>query len=114
MSAAIESTRAGLSTILLDEQAAPGGQIYRSIEDADSKRLDILGPDYAEGRKLTAEFRICPAVYTPSATVWNVTRDIRLAYSKEGTSYEVSAGALIVASGAIERPTPLPAGHFQA
>lgn len=108
MSAAIESTRAGLSTILLDEQTAPGGQIYRSVEDADSGRLDILGPDYAEGRKLAAEFRICPAVYTPGATVWNVTRDIRLAYSKEGISHEVSVGALIVASGAIERPTPLP------
>lgn len=108
MSAAVEATQAGLSVIVLDEQAAPGGQIYRSVENADSGRLRILGPDYADGGKLAAQFRVCPAIYVPNATVWNVTRDIRLTYSKAGSSHEISADAVVVSSGAIERPTPMP------
>lgn len=108
MAAAVECGRAGLSTVLLDEHRAPGGQIYRSVEEADQERLDILGSDYAEGKRLVEEFRASPVVYVPGATVWNVSRDIAVTYSQAGVSRDFSARALIVASGAVERPTPMP------
>ena len=108
MAAAVETARAGLSVALLDEQATPGGQIYRSIEQADLRRLKVLGGDYAEGRQLAEEFRASDAVYLDGATVWNVTRDGKIDYSRTGGSAQLSAGALVVASGAIERPTPMP------
>ena len=108
MAAAVETARAGLSTVLLDEQAAPGGQIYRSVEQADARRLKVLGDDYAEGRKLAEAFRASDATYLAGATVWNVTRDRKIDYSRSGGSAQLSARALIVASGAIERPTPMP------
>lgn len=108
MAAAIESARAGLSTIVLDEQPEPGGQIYRAVEAADALRLEILGKDYARGRDLAAEFRSSGAVYLSGATVVNVNPDLEIFYSKAGILTSFSAGALIVATGAIERSTPLP------
>jgi thioredoxin reductase/bacterioferritin-associated ferredoxin len=108
LAAAIESVRGGLSTILLDEQQNPGGQIYRAVELAEPDQLSILGKDYGEGADLVREFRAAGAIYVPGATVWNVNPERRLTYSKDGVSNEVSAGAVVVANGAIERPTPMP------
>ena len=108
MAAAAEAAGAGLSTVVLDEQQVPGGQIYRGVEAADGRRLAILGGDYAKGRALVDEFRRSSATYLPGATVWNVDRERRIEFSRAGGSARLSAGALVVASGAIERPTPLP------
>ncbi|KAJ0345848.1 hypothetical protein COL154_013924, partial [Colletotrichum chrysophilum] len=108
MAAAVETMRAGLSTVLMDEQNAPGGQIYRAVEQAGPERLGILGKDYADGRKLVEAFRASGVTYLPGATVWNVNREREIEYSRSGGSAQLSAGALIVASGAIERPTPMP------
>jgi len=108
MSAAIESARWGFSTVLFDEQAAPGGQIYRAVEHASPQMLGVLGDDYASGKSLVAEFRDSGAVYLPGATVWNIGSELQINFSRLGTSSEVSAGSLIVASGAVERPTPMP------
>lgn len=108
MAAAIECARAGLSTILLDEQNAPGGQIYRAVEKADVRRLRILGDDYSKGRDLAADFRASGAVYLSGATVWNVNPELGIFFSKSGTSSSFSAGAMIVATGATERSMPVP------
>jgi NADPH-dependent 2,4-dienoyl-CoA reductase/sulfur reductase-like enzyme len=108
MAAAIECARAGLSTILLDEQNAPGGQIYRAVEKADARCLNILGDDYGKGRKLTSEFRASGAVYLSGATVWNVNPELDIFFSKSGASSSFSTRAMIVATGATERSMPVP------
>jgi NADPH-dependent 2,4-dienoyl-CoA reductase/sulfur reductase-like enzyme len=109
MAAAIEASRSGLSTLVLDENRAPGGQIYRSVEEADAFILGILGPDYAEGARLVEQFRSSGGVtYLSGTTVWNVTRDLAITYSQAGASREVSARSVVVASGAVERATPMP------
>jgi NADPH-dependent 2,4-dienoyl-CoA reductase/sulfur reductase-like enzyme len=108
MAAAVECRCSGLSTVVLDEQEAPGGQIYRGIERADSSRLKVLGSDYAEGGRLAADFRASGAIYLPGSTVWNVGRERGIDYSRAGVPSGLSAAAIIVASGAVERPTPTP------
>jgi thioredoxin reductase/bacterioferritin-associated ferredoxin len=109
MAAAIEATRNGLSAVVLDENPAPGGQIYRSIETASDQRAAILGPEYLAGRGLAADFRACTAEYIPAATVWNIDAGLQIHYSQAGKgSAQVSARSLIIATGAIERPTPMP------
>ncbi len=70
--------------------------------------MAILGKDYGEGADLVHEFRSSGAIYVPGATVWNVNPERRLTYSKDGVSFELAAGAIVVASGAIERPMPMP------
>src|SRR5205085_12633315 len=57
MSAALEAHAHGASVLLLDEQPAAGGQIYRGVGSASQRRLQLLGPDYAAGRELTDALR---------------------------------------------------------
>ena len=56
MSAATRAARAGLKTVLIDEQDAAGGQIYRAIGRASAHRKEILGPDYAAGATIANAF----------------------------------------------------------
>jgi NADPH-dependent 2,4-dienoyl-CoA reductase/sulfur reductase-like enzyme len=101
----------GLDVLVLDEQPAPGGQIYRGSEAvaAGRPRLGaILGPDYRRGAELIRAFRACPADYLAGATVWNVSRGGQVHFSTAEGSREVSGCHVLVATGAIERPVPIP------
>jgi octopine oxidase subunit A len=55
MAAAVLAGELGLDTMLVDEQNAPGGQIYRAIERAEPDTP--LGRDYLAGRPLAAALR---------------------------------------------------------
>ena len=46
LAAATTAAQLGVNTVLLDEQPAPGGQIYRAITTTPIKGRDILGQDY--------------------------------------------------------------------
>ncbi len=96
--------------LLLDEQAAPGGQIFRNIEQARAHpmRLAALGVDYARGADLVARFRAGSATYQPGSLVWQVTPQREVWFSRAGRSAAVQAGAVILATGAMERPVPVP------
>ena len=108
MACAIEASGAGLSTLVLDEHQSPGGQIYRDVEAVDAARRKILGPDYGVGADLAEKLRASKADYLPGAVVWNIDSQKRIDYSVAGSSRSVQAGTLVIATGAIERPTPMP------
>lgn len=106
MGAAIEARRAGLSVLVLDEQSAPGGQIYRQVERVtltETVRAERLGPDYAHGAALVREFRDSGAEYLPGATVWQI-EDGKVWYLKGDRAGSAAAGRILMATGAIERP----------
>jgi NADPH-dependent 2,4-dienoyl-CoA reductase/sulfur reductase-like enzyme len=96
--------------LLLDEQPAPGGQIYRSIERAAERPalLAALGPDYAYGTTLAARFRASGAAYRPSSMVWQVTPEGEVWFSDGARSHLARAQVVILATGAMERPVPVP------
>jgi NADPH-dependent 2,4-dienoyl-CoA reductase/sulfur reductase-like enzyme len=96
--------------LLLDEQPAPGGQIYRGIERASERPalLAALGADYAYGAALTARFRASGAAYRPGSTVWQVTPDREVWFSDGERSQCARADVVILATGAMERPVPVP------
>jgi len=96
--------------VLLDEQPAVGGQIYRGIERAveHPSLLTALGPDYVYGATLVARFRASGAAYRPGSLVWQVTPEREVWFSADGSSHLVRADAVILATGAMERPVPLP------
>ncbi|MCG8709398.1 FAD-dependent oxidoreductase [Brenneria sp. 4F2] len=108
MAAAIEAAAAGLSVIVFDEQPSPGGQIYRGIETAGSARRKILGDDYSSGLALVARFRESRAEYIPNASVWNISSDRLVEFSRNGQSTSIRARWIISATGALERPCPIP------
>jgi NADPH-dependent 2,4-dienoyl-CoA reductase/sulfur reductase-like enzyme len=108
MAAAAVAARAGLATIVLDENAAPGGQIYRAVTATPLTARQVLGADYWEGEGLVAELRASGAVLATGALAWSVSRDLEIAVSLAGVSRLLRARRIILATGALERPFPIP------
>ncbi len=108
LAAATLADELGLSTLVLDEQPEPGGQIYRGIESVHPKTLSLLGDDYGKGRSIADAFRQSGAAYIPNASVWRVDDDGTIAYSSDGKGATAQGRRVLVATGAIERPVPIP------
>ena len=120
MSAAIAACEHGADVLVLDEQAAPGGQIYRNVETVTAKRPDtarVLGGDYAAGAALVRAFRKCGAEYSPRTSVWEVSAVARredarapleIGVLRDGVAEIIRAHCVILASGAQERAVPVP------
>ncbi|QRQ85002.1 NAD(P)/FAD-dependent oxidoreductase [Cupriavidus oxalaticus] len=108
MAAAVAAAATGARVALLDEQEACGGQIYRSIQSAPPERLRILGPDYAAGRALADRFAASGAQHITGAAVWQVTREHTVHYLRNGSVASLQARQVILCTGAMERPFPIP------
>ena len=108
MSAAQMAAEHGAKTLLLDEQRSPGGQIYRAIEANMQRDRPELGDAYRKGEKLARAFRNCSVDYVPGASVWQLSQDGTVGYAKDGTAHIITADQIILASGALERPVPIP------
>lgn len=108
MAAAAEAAGHGLTVALLDEQPRPGGQIYRDVDRAAPLRGGILGPDYRHGLNLTGATRAPGVTYLPGATVWEMTTDGAVSFSRDGAAARLTAKRLLIATGALERPMPVP------
>jgi len=108
MSAATTAAVLGLRVLLLDEQGAPGGQIYRGITSVPPALAERLGPDYLHGRTLSEALAASSVRVLNGALVWDVDAELNIAYLRDGAARQVRAGHLIVATGAIERAAPVP------
>lgn len=109
MAAAMLAAELGLDALLVDEAEAPGGQIYRGVERA--AEPSPLGKDYLAGRWLAAAFRDSRVRYRPETTVWHIdpaADPAALSIVSDGTSETVAARHILLATGAIERPVPIP------
>ncbi len=107
MSAAIEASRLGLSALVLERQAQPGGQIFRGAGASSLQKVESLGPDYAKGRKLIGEFQASGAEFMPEATVWHILPG-KVYVSHAGQSVEIQTKEVLIATGGMERPVPVP------
>lgn len=112
MTAAHEAQRHGLSVVVVDENAGLGGQVYRGVERASPQTRTMLGLDYAAGKELADTFLRSGIDCLRETTVWNVERKgndgFIVALSNGRVSQTIAARALIVATGALERPFPIP------
>ena len=57
LAAAATSAEAGLSTLLLDENIGPGGQVFRAIASTPGTERSQLGADYWVGADLVQSLR---------------------------------------------------------
>jgi NADPH-dependent 2,4-dienoyl-CoA reductase/sulfur reductase-like enzyme len=112
MAAAIAARGLGLGVAVIDEQPGPGGQVFRGIEGA-AAQDKALGADSAAGAALARGFRACGAETRFGTTLWHLEPDgeaglctLALA-DAEGTA-EMEARRVILATGAQERPVPIP------
>lgn len=108
MSAAGRAAECGLSVLILDEQPAAGGQIYRDVDRASALRGDILGKDFTAGQELTQRLDHKNITHLKGAVVWQIEDGPRVSYTHAGQGGTVCAKRLLLATGALERPMPIP------
>ncbi|WFU44210.1 FAD-dependent oxidoreductase [Bradyrhizobium sp. CB82] len=108
LAATATASAAGLSTLLLDENPGPGGQVWRAIASTPVTARDQLGADYWAGADLVGEVRASKAEIIHRATVWSLDRHLEIGISVGGASAFVKARRVILATGALERPFPIP------
>lgn len=109
MAAAGSLLKQGFRCLLLDEQNAPGGQIYRAIDHnikQQPDRISLLGDDYKYGHTLTEALGTntdqLERIY--NAKVWRVDTDGSVYFSVNQQAKHIKADIIILATGAQERP----------
>lgn len=110
LAAAVAASELGLKATVVDEQPEPGGQIYRGIERAAAlpSHLALLGADYAAGLELVRRFRAANVDYRPATAVWQIDRDLAAHIRGPGGVERIQAKHVLIATGALERPMPVP------
>lgn len=107
--ASIEAARAGLLVALVDENPAPGGQIYRPLPSEFSPRSRrALGRDASRARPLLDELESLAVRGFFGTTVWGAFDANILEAAGPTGVLRIEAQAVIVATGAHDRPVPLP------
>ena len=108
LAAASLAARAGLATVLFDENPGVGGQIYRGITSTPVASRAVLGEDYWAGAALAAEAKTSGALIATGATVWSLDPALQVGVAIAGRARLVQAKRVIVATGSLERPFPIP------
>lgn len=117
LTAAATLAAAGRAVLVLDEQLAPGGQIYRAVGQSPLTQPTILGADYWRGREVVARFARSGARALAQTSVWQIDRfeaapgtphTLRVAASSCGRTRLFWARDVVLAGGAMERPFPIP------
>jgi len=104
--AALVAAGHGLSVVLIDENGAAGGQVWR----APAPHLDG-GGEARQGGALRAALAASPVVHRARATAWMIAREgeaWRVDLVREGRAETVTARGLVIATGAHERIIPFP------
>jgi NADPH-dependent 2,4-dienoyl-CoA reductase/sulfur reductase-like enzyme len=108
LAATASAASAGLSTLLVDENSGPGGQVWRAITSTPVKARELLGSDYWSGEALVQAAQASGAEIIQRATVWSLDRNREIGISVGGGSAFITARRVIIATGAQERPFPVP------
>ena len=108
LAAATTAARAGLSTVLFDEQPAPGGQVQRAATTTPlADPVAILGVGQARGVALARDCAASGARILSGATVWSVAADGTLVL-------DTSTGRVHVSSGSLTHPADVWRGDERA
>jgi thioredoxin reductase len=109
LSAAAEAARHGCEVALLDENAAAGGQLFKQIHKffgAKEHRAGRRGIDI--GAELLDEVARLGVHVCLDAPVWGLYEGRTLAVAEADHSWRLSAGAIVLATGATENGLAFP------
>jgi NADPH-dependent 2,4-dienoyl-CoA reductase/sulfur reductase-like enzyme len=101
--AALEAAGLGLSVVLVDENAAPGGRIWQALEARGAHDSED-----AAALMLIRRLRASPVVAHWNASVWAIEPDGQVFWSQGGAAQSVLARKVLLATGTTERPLPVP------
>lgn len=107
--AALAAAQSGARVVMLDEQPAAGGQVWRG------KSASILSapttPETTAGNALRTALSESAATHLTDTRVWDIRRDGQLwaiQILRNGASEQITCSALILATGAREYVQPIP------
>src|SRR5437762_12083564 len=106
LAAASLAARAGVTTVLFDENPGVGGQIYRGITATPVTNRAVLGEDYWAGAALAADAKASGASIATGATAWSLDPSLPVGVSIAGRARLIQARRATVATGSVARPFP--------
>lgn len=107
--AAVEASAAGAQVLLLDDGPRPGGQIYRQLPpEIRPAGRDPLGGSRVKSRPLLGDLDRAAVTVIPGAEVWGVLPERVVLVHQAGRPAVHRAGALVLATGAYDRPAAMP------
>lgn len=112
MSAALTACEHGANVAVINDKPAAGGQIYRNVTTSPLPNSALLGEEYTEGAALVERYNHCSATKFDAANVWHIGDDGEILFSHAGGSHTLQAKQVIIATGAMERPFPIPGWHL--
>jgi NADPH-dependent 2,4-dienoyl-CoA reductase/sulfur reductase-like enzyme len=116
LAAATVTASLGLATIVFDESPSPGGAIWRALTTTPLRRPEVLGPDYWRGSGTVRAFQAAGSEYLPATSVWAAAPrgdgafDLGVTGGRHAAriAETFAARALVIATGTLERPFPVP------
>lgn len=112
MAAALMAREAGISVVVADEGQSAGGQVYRAVESGPLARSDVLGADYGAGRGLAETFAASGAHFCAGTTVFMIepleAAGFSVGLATPDRARMLEARHVLIATGALERPFPIP------
>ncbi|WP_136805799.1 NAD(P)/FAD-dependent oxidoreductase [Desulfosediminicola flagellatus] len=106
LAAACAARSCGLEVTVVDEQAAPGGQLFRNIETPLGQSM-LEPKEREQGMNLAADFRKSGVKYYPGTTVWGL-EPRKVSCNINGKPVILKPSTTVIAPGAMERPVPFP------
>ena len=111
MAAAVELDGLGIRVGIVDDNPAPGGQVYRQISP-EFKIADhgFMGVKHKKGQRLIDDFNASRNRCTvfSDAYVWGSFKGNKLALMRESKISLIKYKKLLLSEGAMERPQPFP------
>lgn len=107
--AALAAAKNGLRVVILDEQPAPGGQVWRG--KSSSIVSAPMTPESKAGDALRTALAVSSVTHLNNARVWDIRRQDDLwllQVLRNDASVQVTTHALILATGAREHVQPVP------
>lgn len=108
IAAAETAHAAGLRTLLMDQLPAPGGQVYRGATHGPLAQSGIFDTQYRAAAATLSKFGHAIIPFLARASVLHVDAGLETAVLTEGRLQMIRPRALIMATGAMERPMPVP------
>jgi thioredoxin reductase/bacterioferritin-associated ferredoxin len=108
MAAALAAAEAGASATVCDEYPRPGGQFFKRAGDAFGLAPAHLGREHAHGERLRRALAAGRIRVLSDTLVWGAFAGKTLMLYREGRSEALRARAVVIASGAHDRPVPFP------
>ena len=109
LACAARLSAAGRPVWVIDDNPQAGGQYFRQLPPGYAMASGARLQRETERARLLLEAVRSPSVrYLPGTTAWAAPSSLTVAYAGPGGSGRVEAAALVLATGAQDRPMPFP------